>query len=322
MINKAIVLLIGRTWLVSLLFQACLMSAGALAQGDCADVEPPATGFGFFRRSLTCSQVAGRGQCASNVSQGYCLQTCDACPAPEAAPEPVVEQEDSPDTGVDLDPETAAAAAYREQLLEQVAIMEDGTAEVEALPSLMYDRDLPPMPEEDGVAYAAVEEDSSDAGEVEVLEIDEPLCDEGSALNALVQANLTTLIEVAESINVASVLNDTTITFTLFAPNNEAWETAFPDLEKQLEDSEGTTNLVFTHLIADQQLEELVDGSVTPLSGAVLFIRDGDKIISRAATGNVLDTIVGCNWVVHVIDDVLGEDSAEASPDFAEILRG
>lgn len=327
----------SRTWTRLTLLAAVLAAVGhrgTHAQGaDCVDREPQRTGWGWFARTVSCVQVVETGQCEGYTADGYCLVSCDACPKPVTAEAPETETAAAATAATaatdNLDPEAAAAAAYREELLEQVAIMEDGTGEVEVLPSLVYDRELPDTPataaagipkgevqaeiggaedEEDGVLFAAVE------GDVE------PSCDEGSALGALTRANLTTLVELAGNLNIGSVLNDTSVPFTLFAPTNEAFEKAFPDLEKQLEDVDGTINIVFTHIVADKLLKTLVDGSINPLSGAVLFVRDG-AIISRAATGHVLETYSGCNWVIHVIDDVLGEDNAE-NPDFRAILQG
>lgn len=300
----------------------------------CVDVQPPATGFGFFRRSEDCREVVERGRCSDRVAEGYCLLSCEACvvasppaqePAAEEAP-PAVEDEE-------LDPEAAAAAAYREELLEQVAIMEDGTAEVEELPSLMYDREIPPTPATDGfnlppnqVAFASVEQAPSpeQAPVSEQAPSPEPQCDDASALSAIMGRNLTTLVDVAELMNVASVLNDTRIKFTLFAPDNSAWD-VFPDLDTQLEDLQGTRSYLFSHIVTDQLLERLEDGKIEALSGAVLFLRDdGTRVISSAATGNVVETIVGCTWVVHVIDNVLGEEplAGGLNPDFQAILRG
>lgn len=297
----------------------------------CVDIQPPSTGFVFWRRSEDCVAVVQRGACGDRVSEGYCLLSCDACvvaspPAPETAAEEVLPAAEDGD----LNPEAAAAAAYREELLEQVAIMEDGTADVEELPSLVYDREIPPTPvnagfnvnrEQDEIAYAAVEQ----APVPEQATVEEPQCIETSALDAIISRNLTTLVEIAELINVASVLNDTSINFTLFAPDNSAWDAAFPDLDPQLEDLESTKSYLFSHIATDQMLENLSDGRIVALSDAVLFVRnDGTKVISSAATGNVLETIVGCTWIVHVIDNVLGEKPVVGglNPDFQEILRG
>ena len=302
------------------------------SEGACVDVQPPATGFGFWRRAEDCGDVSRRGACSEKVAEGYCLLTCEACVVASPAAEelaagaalPVVVDED-------LDPEEAAAVAYREELLEQVAIMEDGTAEVEELPSLVYDRELPPTPatngfnvnsEQDEIAYAAVEQ----APVAEQAPVVEPGCDEASALDAIIGKNLTSLIEIVELLNVASAVNNTDINFTLFAPDNSAWETAFPDLDAQLEDLDSTKEYLFSHIVPDQLLENLSDEKTEALSGAVLFVRDdGAKVISSAATANVLETIVGCSWVVHVIDNVLGEEpvgDAGLNPDFQQILRG
>lgn len=341
--------LLGRV--MSILLLSVFLGSTRASEGGCVDVQPPSTGFGFFRRTVTCAQVADRGNCEDNVASGYCLLTCEACPVPppvveEASPVeemPFIVTAPTPEAD-ELDPEAAAAAAYREELLEQVAIMEDGTGEVEELPSLVYDRDLPLTPiVENATVNGGVPVVSEPSVEVPVADapvaegpvaeapmaegpVVEPLCDDRSALAFLAGRNLTTLIQAAELLNVASVLNDTSIKFTLFAPDNEAWEEAFPDLDKQLEDLESTREYLFSHIVADQILDELSDGKITPLSEAVLFVReDGTQIISRASTANVLETVVGCTWVVHVIDDVLGEGLPGASNvngDFRQILQG
>ena len=302
-------------------------------QSDCADVEPRQNGWGFFSRRTSCRDVVQNGSCERYTGDGFCLLSCGACPAAEVAGEEAPPEEAPPE---ELDNESAVAAEYRDKLMEEVAIMEDGLTEVEQLPTLTYAGDLPAIGGgsiddgvdsadsvgsdeegvdvgEDGVAFAAVEGDGAVA-----------ICDRGSALDALASADspLETLIQVAEALNVASVLGDPSVEFTLFAPVDSAWDAAFPDLDTQLEDVDGTRDVLFTHIVADSLLDSLQNDSIEPLSGATLFVRDGDKVISRAATGNVIDTLVGCNWIVHIIDGVLGEQADQVNPDFAQILRG
>jgi uncharacterized surface protein with fasciclin (FAS1) repeats len=322
-----------RGLLLGVLLAVASVTAGVAQQSDCADVEPRQNGWGFFGRRTSCRDVVQNGSCERYTGDGFCLLSCGACPAAEVAGEEAPPEDAPPE---ELDDESAAAAAYREKLMEEVAIMEDGQTEVEQLPTLTYEGDLPAVGGgsiddgvdsadsvgsdeegvdvgEDGVAFAAVEGDGAVA-----------TCDRGSALDALASADspLETLIQIAEALNVASVLGDPSIEFTLFAPVDSAWDDVFPDLETQLEDVDGTRDVLFTHIVADSLLESLQNGSIEPLSGATLFVRDGDRVISRAATGNVIDTLVGCNWIVHIIDGVLGEQADQVNPDFAQILRG
>lgn len=285
----------------------------AAAQGGCQDVEPPASGW-IFRRQATCAEEKERGECIDLTEQGYCLLTCGACPqeqsVQETSPESVAE------TGGDLDEEAAQAAAYQNMLLEEAAKMED-EMEVEELPALIYDKELP----------GDADDNKAPVGEPVV-----PSCVQSSALDALKANNLTSTVAAASSINVQSVLSDQSIQYTLFAPTDSAWNSTaetlgVESLEELLEDTETTKALVFSHLIPDLLITDLAeDGtSLEALSGAVIFVGDrGKELVSRAATAGVEKKIVGCNWVIYVVDNVLGEEARDGgvNEDFEAILRG
>jgi len=309
----------------------------------CSDLRPS----GLF--SASCAVRKDRGECKELVANGDCLATCGACSdkalpqveeediEPAAAieeEEDIVdeedidleeeEEEDATSKDADLGEDEKVAAEYKEKLLEEVETLEEDDDTVEVLPTLTLPGEIP---------AGSKQQIRSPVGEI--VEKEEIVCNQ-TALDAVKNdLDLTMTYKAIQALNLADVLKRDDIMYTLLAPTNEAWETAAAALGVLPEDILGSPadlkNIVFTHIIPnialdEEALKELISESAQ--SGSLLFfgISDGDvTIVSTGSTAVVSgpDIAVGCNFVVHKIDNVLlsKPTASGVNPDFQQALK-
>ena len=127
-------------------------------------------------------------------------------------------------------------------------------------------------------------------------------------VTGIVQKNydLTTLLTlVVQREDILAALASSDNEFTVFAPTNEAFETAlaaFPDLTE-----EQITEILLYHVIAGATVlsSDLEDGAtVETLQGEEITVTLGDNVEINNATVLTAD-LVGSNGVVHIIDAVI-----------------
>ena len=272
------------------------------------------------------------------MKEGYCLKTCDGCKAPEpivqaeepkpaeaAAAAAAVEDVAATKTTTTEEEEDKKAVEYQEKLLEEVALMEDGNSTmVEVLPTLTMAAQAP-------AAEASPASELKPSSDIQ--------CETSAVANLKNDANLTTTYEVAQTLNLTRVLDMNTITYTLLAPTNEAWEAAAESygltLENLLKDRDLTQEIFLSGIIPDIIADNeamLASRTLDAQSGAVLFFKyredDVDNIyaISRYGTGEIVEdsAYIGCNYLIHKINGVLAETTGKngPNPDFKDALAG
>eukprot|EP00890_Picochlorum_soloecismus_P000129 jgi/Picsp_1/1116/NSC_04598-R1_fasciclin-like protein len=303
----------------------------------CSDLRPS----GLF--SASCDVRKDRGECKALVANGECLATCGACSDktfPQVESEDIEsalatedeeelvdeeeEEEDATSKAAGLDEDEKVAAEYKEKLLEEVETLEEDDDTVEVLPTLTLPGEIP---------AGSKQQIGSPVGEI--VEKEEIVCNQ-TALDAVKNdLDLTMTYKAIQALNLAGVLKRDDIMYTLLAPTNEAWETAAAALGVLPEDILGAPaelkNIVFTHIIPnialdEEALKELISESAQ--SGSLLFfgISDGDvTVVSTGSTAIVSgpDSAVGCNFVVHKIDNVLlsKPTASGVNPDFQQALK-
>lgn len=302
--------------LVKVFALACL-AAVAAAQEGCTDVRP---GFGFF--SPSCSYRKDRGDCKDLVAQGYCLETCGACketPEPIATPEEAAPEvaeaptaDDTEDPPAETQRETITAEEkkkqeemYREQLLDQVSMIEEDDGDVEVLPELL-------MPPEEATVNLAPEPEVDTKPNLPIV------CSSTVLKDLKNDLNLTTAYKAAQALNLADVLERNDIIYTFFVPDDAAWEAGAENLgltvDELLEKPGVLAKIFFSGIIPDMILDEdALDLTETmqSQSGEMLTFAYGNGVYTVSILPDTEATIVdaekyvGCNYMIHVIDNVL-----------------
>lgn len=128
---------------------------------------------------------------------------------------------------------------------------------------------------------------------------------------------LSTLRQAVDVLNLAGVMQNPDVDFTLLAPTNAAFKRAATSLGltlNQLLSSRNTLrDVVFTHIIPNEIInaEDIASaGFLRPEAATTIFVDDGFgglKLISVGSSANVVepDYQSGCNYVIHKIDGVL-----------------
>jgi transforming growth factor-beta-induced protein len=124
--------------------------------------------------------------------------------------------------------------------------------------------------------------------------------------------DFTTLVAAVDAADLVDTLKGEG-PFTVFAPTNEAFETALADLgltaEELLADTETLTSILTYHVVAGEvpaaDVVTLDGQDVETVNGASVTITvDGDAVMVNDA--NVVQTdVFSSNGVIHVIDAVL-----------------
>ncbi|MCI0685675.1 MAG: fasciclin domain-containing protein [Sporichthyaceae bacterium] len=118
---------------------------------------------------------------------------------------------------------------------------------------------------------------------------------------------LTQLAEAVQSTDLTDTLDDTTAEYTVFAPNDAAFEALGTDLETVKKDKSKLTDILTYHVVPKRMDAEgiLAEGTLVTVQGESLQISgSGDEIMVNDA--NVLcGNIPTANATVFVIDKVL-----------------
>lgn len=301
---------------VKVLVFACLAGV-AVAQEGCTDVRP---GFGFF--SPSCSYRKDRGDCKDLVPQGYCLETCGGC---KQEPEPITTAEEVLSNVEETPSEVEEAEAplaeteretmsseekkkqeeiYREQLLDQVSMIEEDDGDVEVLPELV-------MPQETSATLAPVPEAQPKL----------PIKCSSTVLKDLKNdLNLTTAYKAALALNLTDVLERNDIIYTFLVPVDAAWEAGAEGLgltiEELFEKPAVLAKIFFTGIIPDMILDEdaldLTETMQSQSGETLEFAYDtADGVYTVSVGPDTVATIVaaekyvGCNYMIHMIDTLL-----------------
>ncbi len=138
--------------------------------------------------------------------------------------------------------------------------------------------------------------------------------DEGTGdIFATIQADedFTTLTAALEATGLSTVLANTEETFTLFAPNDAAFEALGTEaVNSLLSDTDALTTILSYHLIADQAVDSataigLSGTSVASATGDTLAISlNGENLMINDATVTDSDVMTS-NGLIHEIDTVL-----------------
>jgi len=128
---------------------------------------------------------------------------------------------------------------------------------------------------------------------------------------AVANGNFTTLVTALQTAGLDATLADTTSTFTVFAPTDEAFallgDTAINEL---LADTDALSNVLLYHVLTDQ----IVDSTTAlTLNGSMVEMANGDTVTVSVVDGElfindsqvVAADVAASNGVIHVIDAVL-----------------
>ncbi len=131
-----------------------------------------------------------------------------------------------------------------------------------------------------------------------------------------VAANLTSLVGAVTRADLVEAV-DTTPDVTIFAPNNEAFQSIGSALGNITDET--LTSVLTYHVVAgtvgySSMLENM---TLTTLNGAdvTISVIDGEVFVNSAKV--VTPDVLVSNGVVHVIDNVLNPDNSTATPDSA-----
>lgn len=122
--------------------------------------------------------------------------------------------------------------------------------------------------------------------------------------------NLSTLVQAVKAAERAEMLSDTSATYTVFAPTNEAFdalpEGALDDLMKP-ENKQKLGNILAYHVVEGTVMaSDLADGqTVTTVQGKKLTITKNNGTVMVNGAQVVQADVDASNGVVHVIDKVL-----------------
>ncbi len=128
---------------------------------------------------------------------------------------------------------------------------------------------------------------------------------------AVANGSFTTLVAALEATGLDATLADTTATFTVFAPTDDAFallgEGTINDL---LADTDTLSNILLYHVIADQEVPAEV---ALTLGGSDVEMANGDTVTITVTDGNlfindsqvIIADVAAANGIIHAIDAVL-----------------
>ena len=263
----------------------------------------------------------------------------------EATPEVTAEATDAMEATAEATEDASAMAEMTEEMVEatdepEVEMTEEmveatDEPEVEMTEEMVEATDEPEVEMTEEMVEATDEPEvemteemveATDEPEVEMTEemveaTDEPEVEmteemvEASTIITVAEAdgNFTTLLAALEATDLTSAL-EAEGPFTVFAPTDEAFESALEaldiTLEELLEDTDTLTSILLYHVVDDAVMAEAVlelDGeTVTTLAEADITITVTDDGVVLNDIANVTATdIEADNGVIHVIDSVL-----------------
>jgi transforming growth factor-beta-induced protein len=128
---------------------------------------------------------------------------------------------------------------------------------------------------------------------------------------AVEDGRFTTLVAAVEAAGLVDTLNGEG-PFTVFAPTDDAFASAFEDLgiapEDLLADTDLLTDILLYHVVAGEVMAEDVVGleSATTVQGSDISIEAGDQgVFLNVSAEVILTDIEASNGVIHVIDAVI-----------------
>ena len=136
---------------------------------------------------------------------------------------------------------------------------------------------------------------------------------------AVADGNFTTLVAALQATGLDATLSDTSGSFTVFAPTDDAFALLGQEtIDALLNDLDTLTNILTYHVISGEvdaaaaiasagNLVEMVNGDMVGLS------LDGDNLLVNVATVTITD-IQADNGIIHVIDAVLMPLADRAEP--------
>ena len=136
---------------------------------------------------------------------------------------------------------------------------------------------------------------------------------------AVADGNFTTLVAALQATGLDATLSDTSGSFTVFAPTDDAFALLGQEtIDALLNDLDTLTNILTYHVISGEvdaaaaiasagNLVEMVNGDMVSLS------LDGDNLLVNVATVTITD-IQADNGIIHVIDAVLMPLADRAEP--------
>jgi uncharacterized surface protein with fasciclin (FAS1) repeats len=138
---------------------------------------------------------------------------------------------------------------------------------------------------------------------------------------AVADGRFTTLVAALEAADLVTALADSTATYTVFAPTNDAFALIAPEtLTALIADPEVLTNVLLQHVVSgqvDSVLAYSLNGnSATTLSGAMIPVSinpTNDSLLFGGAKIIIKD-LYTTNGVIHVIDTVVVADVVLPTP--------
>jgi transforming growth factor-beta-induced protein len=136
---------------------------------------------------------------------------------------------------------------------------------------------------------------------------------------AVANGSFTTLVAALQATGLDAVLSDTTATFTVFAPTDEAFALLGQDtIDALLADTDTLSSILTYHVLSTEVDATAAIASagttVTTVNGAALALSlDGDSLLVNTVTVTATDIFTD-NGVIHVIDAVLIPPAAMGMP--------
>jgi uncharacterized surface protein with fasciclin (FAS1) repeats len=128
---------------------------------------------------------------------------------------------------------------------------------------------------------------------------------------AVANGSFTTLVAALQATGLDATLADTTATFTVFAPTDDAFALLGEDtINDLLADTDTLSNILLYHVIADQAVP--AETALT-LDGSDVEMANGDTVSVSVTDGNlfindsqvIITDVMTSNGIVHAIDAVL-----------------
>jgi uncharacterized surface protein with fasciclin (FAS1) repeats len=128
---------------------------------------------------------------------------------------------------------------------------------------------------------------------------------------AVANGSFTTLVAALQATGLDATLADTTATFTVFAPTDDAFALLGEDtINDLLADTDTLSNILLYHVIADQAVP--AETALT-LDGSDVEMANGDTVSVSVTDGNlfindsqvIITDVMTSNGIIHAIDAVL-----------------
>lgn len=125
---------------------------------------------------------------------------------------------------------------------------------------------------------------------------------------------LSSFLAAVEQAGLSSALTDASNELTVFAPNNEAFETFLSQAGVTLADvpQEQLQDILQYHIVEGRVLSnQLTNGNVNALNGGEIAVNIDNGVTLNNTSGVVTADLEASNGVIHIIDEVLTEEEPE-----------